>query len=114
MSDQSYKLAMVGREGASLLYKALGVQVSPAQTAEEAQEVVADLFAAKQAEVNVYAVVFVEECFFRDFSLDFQEKLTKSALPAVIAVPSPGDDNDQSFQRMKALVERAVGSDILN
>ncbi|MDH3325050.1 MAG: V-type ATP synthase subunit F, partial [Candidatus Peregrinibacteria bacterium] len=61
-----------------------------------------------------YAVVFVEENVYKDLPEDLITRLTKKALPAVIPVPAPnsGDENF-SGNRLRKIVERAVGSDIL-
>ena len=115
--QQEYKLAVVGNPSSVLLYKALGTEVFPAYNAEEARTLTEELFQAHrgdEAKTAEYAVVFVEESYYKLFPEDVAEKFTKKALPAVIPVPSPNSEDDNfASNRLRRIVERAVGSDIL-
>ena len=54
------------------------------------------------------------ESYYKNFPEDLIEKFARKALPAVIPVPSPGESSDDfATQRLRKIVERAVGSDIL-
>ena len=115
MSDEiSYKLAIVGSPSSILLYQGLGVEVFGVTTEEEAREIVSDIALPKlgDGETGDFAVVFVEESYYNSFPADLIERFAKRPLPAVIPVPSP-DGGDQPNDRLKQLVEKAVGSDIL-
>jgi vacuolar-type H+-ATPase subunit F/Vma7 len=61
-----------------------------------------------------YAVIFVEEDYYQLLPDDLVEKLARRALPALIPVPTPSNTG-KSFatERLRKIVERAVGSDIL-
>ena len=61
-----------------------------------------------------YAIVFIEENYYKDLSPEIVEKLTKRPLPAVVPIPSPSSkDKNFAVKRLSRIVERAVGSDIL-
>lgn len=116
MSD-TYKFAVVGNVSSVKLYQALGAETYAVTNNEAARTQTEDLFAATkndEAKNAVYAVVFVEEDYYKTFPEDLIEKFSRKALPAVIPVPSPasGDDNFAT-NRLRRIVERAVGSDIL-
>jgi len=116
MAD-TYKFAVVGNVSSVKLYQALGAETYAVTNLDDARNQTEDLFAAAkddEAKSAVYAVVFVEEDFYKEFPEDLIERFSRKALPAVIPVPSPksGDDNFAG-NRLRKIVERAVGSDIL-
>ena len=61
-----------------------------------------------------FAVIFVEDEFYKNFSADLLEKFARRPLPAVVPVPSSGKNKNFAKNRLRKIVERAVGSDILN
>lgn len=116
MSD-TYKFAVVGNVSSVKLYQALGAETYAVTNLEDARNQTEDLFKSTkddEAKSAVYAVVFVEEDFYKEFPEDLIERFSRKALPAIIPVPSPksGDDNFAA-NRLRKIVERAVGSDIL-
>lgn len=117
MSDtQEFKLAIVGNKSAILLYKSLGVLTYPVSTKQEAQNTLEDLmdqFQDTEKTVSQYAIIFVEETYYKLLPEDLINKLAKRPLPALIPVPSPeSDDPKFGLKRISKIVERAVGSDI--
>ncbi len=115
--ENKFKLAVVGNESSVLIFRSLGCETYGVYSKEEAQKKVEKLFNANlgdEAKTAEYAVVFVEEDFYKSFPEDLIEKFTKRPLPAIIPVPSAnsGDDNFAG-NRLRKIVERAVGSDIL-
>lgn len=115
--DTNFKLAVIGNESSVLLFRSLGCETHGVFSQEEAQERVEKLFQANQgdeAKTPIYAIVFVEECFYKNFSEDVTEKFSKRAMPAIIPVPSSSSkDKNFATNRLRKIVERAVGSDIL-
>jgi len=116
MSD-TYKFAVVRNVSSVKLYQALGAETYAVSSNDAARTKTEDLFVATKDDENksaVYAVVFVEEDFYKSFPDDLTERFSRKALPAIIPVPSPrsGDDNFAG-NRLRRIVERAVGSDIL-
>ena len=113
-----YKTAIVGSRDAVAGFTLLGVDVVPVETLEQAVE---ELLRLKKetredergVEVNTYAIVFVTEDLAGGISADDEKKLARGALPAIIPLPSHQGSTGYGLQRLKRIVERAVGSDIL-
>lgn len=114
-----YKLAVIGNESSILLFRVLGVETygtSSKKIALETLETLMRTYSNEEERTPAYAVVFVEEEFYKSFPDDVMEKLSRVALPAVVPVPSPGgEQGKKSFAaaRLSKIVERAVGSDIM-
>ena len=113
-----YKTAIVGSRDAVAGFTLLGVDVVPVESSTEAVE---ELLRLKKemrkddrgVEVNTYAIVFVTEDLAEGISPDDEKKLSRGALPAIIPLPSHQGSTGYGLQRLKRIVERAVGSDIL-
>jgi len=115
---QSSKLAVIGNQSSVLIFRALGTEVYAVTDSKEAQEKLQELVEkdlGDEQKTPEYAVIFVEENYYKKFPNDLVTKLAKKPLPAVIPVPSP-DSKDANFstKRLSKIVERAVGSDILS
>lgn len=113
--SKNYKLAIIGEESSVLLFRSLGVDVYAVRDQSGAVKELSALALEYDEDIGAeYAVVFVEESFYKEFPEDLLERLTRRPLPAVVPVPSPGaDDNNFATNRLRKIVERAVGSDIL-
>ncbi len=116
--ENNYKLAVVGNESSVLIFRAIGVEVYGIFSHEEAREKVeklAFLVHADEQETPQYAILFVEENYYKSLPEDFLEKMTRRSLPAIVPIPSP-DSKDKSFamKRLSGIVEKAVGSDIMS
>lgn len=113
-----YKIAIVGSRDAIAGFALLGTDIVPVENQEEA---VAKLLELKKdmrtdesgREQNTYAIVFITEDLAEGISPDDEKKLSRGALPAIIPLPSHKGSTGFSTQRLKRIVERAVGSDIL-
>jgi V/A-type H+-transporting ATPase subunit F len=115
---QQYKIAIVGSRETILGFKALGVEPVYASGSKEALE---ELFALKSEKTesggqsrNKYAIVFVMEDLMTDISPEDYKKLTADPLPAFIPLPSHLGSTGYGLKKLKGIVERAVGMDILN
>lgn len=114
----NYKIAIVGSREAVSGFALLGLDVVPVLTSEEA---VQELFRLKKEmttdesghDHHAYAIVFITEDLSAGISPDDEKKLSKGALPAIIPIPSHKGSTGYGLQRLKRIVERAVGSDIL-
>jgi V/A-type H+/Na+-transporting ATPase subunit F len=60
-----------------------------------------------------YAIIFVTEDLARGFTKDDEKYFAKDPLPAIIPLPSHLGSTGYSTERLSRIVERAVGSDIL-
>lgn len=113
-----YRLAIVGSKEAVAGFAILGADIKAANTTEEAVEALLSLKKEMQTddkgiERNKYAIVFITEDLASGISPEDEKKLARGALPAIIPVPSHKGSTGYGLQRLKRIVERAVGSDIL-
>lgn len=101
-----YKIAALGDRDSVLGFKALGLDVFPAGSADEAREILHRL-----AKEN-YAVIYMTEQLAAPLEADiarYKDELT----PAVILVPGKEGSLGIGMANVKRAVERAVGADIL-
>ncbi len=102
----SYKIAALGDRDSVMGFKALGLDVFPAGSAEDARAILHRL--AKED----YAVVYLTEGFAAQMEADiarYKDELT----PAVILIPGKEGSLGIGMRNIKKAVERAVGADIL-
>ncbi len=112
------RIAIVGPKEVVEGFTLLGVDIVSATTAEEALATLYRLKKETQKDDNgverpAYGIVFVSEDFMSEFSPDEERKLARGALPAIIPLPSHRASSGYSLHRLKRIVERAIGSDIL-
>jgi vacuolar-type H+-ATPase subunit F/Vma7 len=115
-----YRIAIVGPRETVAAFALLGVDVVPVSDTTEA---VAALYRLKRdvktddrgLQRNTYGIVFITEDMARNISTDDERKLQRGALPAIIPLPSHAETDGTSYglARLKRIVERAIGSDIL-
>ena len=113
-----HRIAIVGSREVVSSFSLLGVDVVPAHTVDEA---VARLYELRRLttpdeqgiERTTYAIIFVTEDFMADISPDDEKRLARGALPAIISLPSHKGATGYGLRRLKRIVERAIGSDIL-
>ena len=102
-----YKIAVLGDRESVMGFKALGLDVIPAETVEEARR---DLHSmAKDPE---YAIIYLTEQLaaqMPDEVARYKDRLT----PAVILIPGVAGNTGKGVAQVKKSVEQAVGSDIL-
>ncbi|MDY4105515.1 MAG: V-type ATP synthase subunit F [Oscillospiraceae bacterium] len=102
----SYRIAVLGDRESVLGFKALGLDVFPAESVEEARSTLHRL-----AKEN-YAVVYLTEQlaqYMTDDLARYKDELT----PAVILIPGKEGPLGIGMANVKKSVERAVGADIL-
>ncbi|MCI8538643.1 MAG: V-type ATP synthase subunit F [Oscillospiraceae bacterium] len=101
-----YKIAVLGDRESVLGFKALGLDVYPAETVDEARETLHQL--AK----GDCAVVYLTEQFGAQMEAEiarYKDQLT----PAIILIPGKEGSLGIGMANVKNAVERAVGADIL-
>ncbi|NLG80445.1 MAG: V-type ATP synthase subunit F [Firmicutes bacterium] len=101
-----YKFAAVGEEEAVFGFRALGVDVFIVKHEDDAASVL------QEARKGGYAVIFVTEQVAKAVP-DVIEGFQDAPLPAVLIIPGVGGSLGLASQRMKRIVEKAVGADIL-
>lgn len=102
----NYKIAVLGDKDSVLGFKALGLEVFPAETVEEARRVLHDLARGG------YAVIYLTEQYAAHMEAEvsrYKDDLT----PAIILIPGKGGSLGIGMANVKKSVERAVGADIL-
>ena len=101
-----YKIAVMGDQDSVLGFKALGLEVCPAATAEEGRQAL-----HRMAKEN-YAIIYMTEQLAAQMSADiarYKDALT----PAIILIPGKEGSLGIGMAGVKTAVERAVGADIL-
>lgn len=102
----SYRIAVLGDKDSVLGFKALGLNVFAAETAEEARTTLHHI-----AKEN-YAVIYLTEGLASQMEADiarYKDALT----PAIILIPGKEGSMGIGMSNIKKAVERAVGADIL-
>lgn len=101
-----YKIAALGDRDSVLGFKALGLDVFPAESPEKAKEILHRL--AKED----YAVVYLTEQLAVHMQAEL-ERYKDDLTPAVILIPGKEGSLGIGMANVKRAVERAVGADIL-
>ncbi|MCI2430807.1 V-type ATP synthase subunit F [Candidatus Acetothermia bacterium] len=101
------KIAIVGRKDVYLGFKALGLRVVDARTASEAEPAIQELVAQE------YVIIFIAESLAAELG-SVIERYRKQATPAMVMIPDNRGSLGIARERVRKLVERAVGIDILS
>lgn len=114
----NYKIAIIGTREAILGFKALGLEPVYVSQPEEAVEA---LYTLKKERVemngeskNKYAIVYIMEDLMSAITDDDYKKLSQDPLPAIIPLPSHLGSSGYGLKKLKTIVEKAVGMDILS
>ncbi len=102
----NYKIAVLGDKDSVLGFQALGLEVYPVQTIDEAKTTLHKL--ARED----YAVVYLTEGYAAHMTAEvarYKDALT----PAIILIPGKEGSLGIGMANIKSVVERAVGADIL-
>ena len=100
------KMGAVGERDAVLAFKAMGMEVIPANTAEDAAA------AVKKLVKHGAAVIFVTEQAAAMIA-ETIERYQTEPFPAIIPIPGSRGSIGIGMQRLKENVEKALGADIL-
>lgn len=113
----TYKIAIVGTREAVAGFSLLGMDIVSVATPAEAVEALFTLKRATYEEKgvvrNTYGIVFVTEDLLTNLTPEDERKLAKGALPAIVPLPSHKGSSGAGLARLRRIVERAIGSDIL-
>ena len=102
----SYKIAVLGDKDSVLGFRALGLDVFPAETVDEAKRVLHEL-----AKEN-YAVIYLTEQYAANMQAEvdrYKDELT----PAIILITGKDGSLGIGMANVKSAGERAVGADSL-
>ena len=101
-----YKIAVLGDKDSVLGFRALGLDVFSADSAEQARPILHRL--AKEG----YAIIYLTEQLASGLTAEmarYKDELT----PAIILIPGKEGSLGIGMENIKTAVERAVGADIL-
>jgi len=101
-----YKIGVIGDRDSALGFKAVGLDVFPCATADEAKRVLKDI--AKEE----YAIIFITEGLAKDMR-EATDQYKDQKLPAIVPIPGMDGNYGVGFGNLKKSVERAIGADIL-
>ena len=103
------KMAVLGERDAILGFKALGVDVFPVKNVPEAEATL------RKLAMQDYAAVFISEHYARDLTLQISEIERSTALyPSIVIIPGPGGSQGLGMNRVKNMVEKALGMAIFS
>jgi len=101
-----HKIGVIGEKDSILGFKAVGFDVYPAETGEEAASILNRLAG------DEYAVIYITEQTAVSISEDI-ERYRYSRFPAIILIPGSQGSLGIGMTSVKKSVEKAVGADIL-
>lgn len=100
------KIAVIGDKDSVMAFKAAGVEVFDATTAEQARSLV------KKLSQGQYAVLFIAENLAMQIS-DVLDKAKTQTFPAIVPIPTSAQPTGFGMQGIKSDVEKAIGVDII-
>ena len=101
-----YKIAVMGDRASVLGFKALGLDIFPVESADEARTVLRRL--AKED----YAIIYLTETYAAPLSAEL-EYYKDELKPAIILIPGREGSLGLGRDNLQKAIERAVGADIL-
>ncbi|MCL2084180.1 MAG: V-type ATP synthase subunit F [Oscillospiraceae bacterium] len=102
-----YSIAVVGDRDSVMGFRALGLDVRPAETAAEGAE------AVRALADGGCAIIYITERLASELAGDI-DKYKDRVMPAVIVIPGKEGSGGLGLAALKSAVERAVGADIMN
>ncbi len=103
------KIAVIGSRETVMGFKAVGLEVFPASSVEEARRLLRMLTRTGEED---YAIIYVEEDLYIGMT-DEINKFKDLPSPAIILIPGRNGSKGYGLNALHEAVERAVGSDIL-
>ena len=100
-----HKIGVVGDKDSILSFKALGIDVYPVVTKEEARSTIDEMAS------NDYGIIFVTEQIATLIENTI-ERYNREVLPAVILIPNNQGSLGIGLKKIDEYVEKAIGSNI--
>ncbi len=104
----AYKIAVIGDRESVMGFRALGLDVFPA----EADTAPAAFDAALRTEGQPYAIIYITEELVAPLKAQI-DAVKEAMVPAVIPIPSKNGTLGLGMNALTSAVERAVGANIL-
>ncbi len=114
MTDAKYKIGIIGPKDVIAGFRALGADIFPSNSPEEAIKTVQQLKNIDENDPKYYAVIMITSNIMEQISPEEYAKISKGALPAIISIPTTIETGETGLKKLKKLTERAIGSDILS
>lgn len=108
MRKEKGKIAVLGDLGSIMGYRGLGLEVYPVTVETDVQQELRSLIQSDD-----YAVIFLTEQFYERCAAVIDE-YRHQFLPAIVSIPSAGEQEGLALQSTQEAVRRAVGFDILS
>lgn len=102
-----YKIAVIGDRESIYGFSSLGIEIYPAYSGAEAEELI------KKLAGDSYAVIYITEALAKEAS-SVIEKYSKEITPAIILIPGVSGNTGEGMSSVIKSIERAVGSQILD
>jgi V/A-type H+/Na+-transporting ATPase subunit F len=102
----SSKIGAIGENDVMLIFQAIGVDVYPAASIEEAAG-----FLRKLASED-YGIIFITETIAKELD-PIIKKYSDRIKPSILVVPGMGKRNNYAIKRLRQAIIKAVGADIL-
>ena len=102
------RIAAIGENDVMLIFKAIGADIYPVQSADEAGSILTET--VKSGE---YGIVFITESIAEKID-DIIVKYSARVLPTVLVIPGLGEKNQYALSRLKKAIIKAVGTDIIS
>ena len=100
------EIAMIGDRDSILGFKSLGVSIFPAENQEKATDALKDTVAQE------YKIVFITDDVMPEYEV-VAEHLQNKTFPVVMPIPSNKGSTGLGTERLRSLVRKAAGADIL-
>jgi V/A-type H+-transporting ATPase subunit F len=104
----THKIAAVGEEDIVLGFKALGIEIYPVDDPEATVTVVSQLMNSPD-----YGIVLVSESLAEKVEA-LRVEIGSRPLPSLVYIPGSQGSQGFAMQRIRKIIERAVGADILS
>ena len=101
------KIAIIGDKTTVVGFGALGLDTYAVDKKSEAHDT------WEEVSETDYSIIFVTESLYQELEEEI-EKVQEEMTPAVLVVPGPAGATGFGLDRMKGIVEMAVGADILS
>ena len=111
----SYTVAIIGPKAVISGFRALGVIPFDAEDSQTALDILKKIkrdLNDPNASEKIATVIMIES-IAHDIPSDELEKISRGALPALVLLPGLGGSHGVGVAKLKALAEKAIGSDIL-
>ena len=101
-----YRVGIIGDRDSVLGFKAVGMDVFPCATLDEAKKTLSKTVKEE------YAIIIITEGFAKDMQ-ELMDQHKEKKLPAIVPIPGIDGNYGVGFGNLKRSVERAIGADIL-